>query len=93
LSKSGSKRETGFKTENIDATQWIAEISPRPVFQMKGGASADSGQRLYDAAGEPKELWFDPASVMSTLMQSGRMSSRRGCQSFLICICWGSNNM
>ena len=32
---------------------------------MQGGAdtviSADSGQRLYDAAGEPKELWFDPA--------------------------------
>ena len=22
---------------------------------------ADSGQRLYDAAGEPEELWFDPA--------------------------------
>ena len=61
MSKSESKRETGFKTENIDATKWIAEISPRPVFQMKGGASADSGQRLYDAAGEPKELWFDPA--------------------------------
>jgi hypothetical protein len=21
----------------------------------------DSGQKLYNAAGEPKELWFDPA--------------------------------
>ena len=32
---------------------------------MQGGAdvviSPESGQRLYDAAGEPKELWFDPA--------------------------------
>jgi fermentation-respiration switch protein FrsA (DUF1100 family) len=32
---------------------------------MQGGAdvviSADSGQRLYEAAGDPKELWFDPA--------------------------------
>ena len=31
---------------------------------MQGGAdvviSATSGQRLYDAAGEPKELWFEP---------------------------------
>lgn len=59
-----AERETGFKTEDIDATKWIAQISPRPVFLMQGGAdvviSAESGQRLYDAAGEPKELWFDP---------------------------------
>lgn len=59
-----AERETGFKTEDIDATKWIMQISPRPVFLMQGGAdvviSVDSGQRLYDAAGEPKELWFDP---------------------------------
>ena len=59
-----AERETGFKTEDIDATEWIAQISPRPVFLMQGGAdgmiSANSGQRLYDAAGEPKELWFEP---------------------------------
>ena len=59
-----AERETGFKTEEIDTTKWIAHISPRPVFLMQGGAdvviSVDSGQRLYDAAGEPKELWFDP---------------------------------
>jgi fermentation-respiration switch protein FrsA (DUF1100 family) len=60
-----AENETGFKKEDIDATKWIADISPRPVFLMQGGAdtviSADSGQRLYDAAAEPKELWFDPA--------------------------------
>jgi len=59
-----AERETGFKTEDIDATEWIAQISPRPVFLMQGGAdvviSANSGQRLYEAAGEPKELWFEP---------------------------------
>jgi dienelactone hydrolase len=58
-----AERETGFKLEDIDAKKWIAQISPRPVFLMQGGAdvviSADSGQRLFDAAGEPKELWFD----------------------------------
>jgi fermentation-respiration switch protein FrsA (DUF1100 family) len=31
---------------------------------MQGGKdsviSRESGQRLYDAAGEPRELWFDP---------------------------------
>jgi len=60
-----AERQTGFQMEDIDATKSIAQISPRPVFLMQGGAdvviSADSGQRLYDAAGEPKELWFDPA--------------------------------
>ena len=59
-----AERESGFKTEDVDTTKWIAQLSPRPVFLMQGGAdvviSADSGQRLYDAAGEPKELWFDP---------------------------------
>lgn len=59
-----AERETGFKREDIDATKWVAQISPRPVFLMQGGAdvaiSANSGQRLYDAAGEPKELWFEP---------------------------------
>lgn len=60
-----AERETGFKTDDIDATKWIAKISPRPVFLMQGGKdvviSVNSGQKLYDAAGEPKELWFDPA--------------------------------
>lgn len=62
---SWAERETGFKMEDIDTTKWIAKISPRPVFLMQGGAdvviSADSGQRLMDAAGEPKELWFEPS--------------------------------
>jgi uncharacterized protein len=59
-----AERETGFRLEDIDTTKWIAQISPRPVFLMQGGAdvviSADSGERLYEAAGEPKELWFEP---------------------------------
>lgn len=59
-----AERETGFRLEDIDTTKWIAQISPRPVFLMQGGAdvviSADSGERLYAAAGEPKELWFEP---------------------------------
>ena len=59
-----AEADTGVKMEEIDATKWISQISPRPVFLMQGGAdtviSPGSGQRLYDAAGEPKELWFDP---------------------------------
>ena len=60
-----AETDNGIKMEEIDTTKWIPLISPRPVFLMQGGSdtviSPQSGQRLYDAAGEPKELWFDPA--------------------------------
>jgi fermentation-respiration switch protein FrsA (DUF1100 family) len=59
-----AEREAGFTAEAVAPVNHIAEISPRPVFLMQGGSDAtiptDSGQRLYDAADEPKELWFDP---------------------------------
>jgi fermentation-respiration switch protein FrsA (DUF1100 family) len=58
-------REGGFAVSDIDAKQWIGHLSPRPVFLMQGGAdkviSPQSGELLYEAAGNPKELWFDPA--------------------------------
>ncbi|MEK7324278.1 MAG: alpha/beta fold hydrolase [Chloroflexota bacterium] len=58
-----AEREAGFTAEAVAPINHIAQISPRPVFLMQGGSDAtiptDSGQRLYDAAGEPKELWFD----------------------------------
>jgi pimeloyl-ACP methyl ester carboxylesterase len=60
-----SEREGGYRASDINARNWIGLISPRPVFLMQGGAdvviSPDSGQKLFDAAGDPKELWFDPA--------------------------------
>jgi pimeloyl-ACP methyl ester carboxylesterase len=60
-----AEREGGFTRDDVDATKWIGRISPRPVLLMQGGRdvviSVGSGQRLYDAAGMPKELWFDPA--------------------------------
>lgn len=55
-----------IRAKDIDSTKWIGQISPRPVLIMMGGAddhiSTDSGQKLYDAAGEPKELWFEGAA-------------------------------
>ncbi len=58
-----AEADMGVKMEEIDATKWISQISPRPVFLMQGGKdtviSPESGQLLYDAAGEPKELWYD----------------------------------
>jgi fermentation-respiration switch protein FrsA (DUF1100 family) len=59
-----AEQEAGFKAADIDTTAWIAKLSPRAVLLMQGGRdvaiSTDSGQLLYDAAGEPKELWFEP---------------------------------
>lgn len=59
-----AEREAGMKTEVLDTEAVIDQISPRPVLIIQGGnedkISPDSGQRLYDAAGEPKELWFVP---------------------------------
>jgi len=61
-----AERTAGIRVKDIDSTKWIGQISPRPVLIMQGGAddhiSIDSGQKLYDAAGEPKELWFEPAA-------------------------------
>ncbi|HCR71782.1 MAG TPA: hypothetical protein DIW23_10090, partial [Anaerolineae bacterium] len=58
-----AEQNTGIKIEEIDTTKYIPLISPRPVFLMQGGRdtviSPSSGQILYDAATEPKELWFD----------------------------------
>lgn len=58
------EREIGVDSSSIDAKRWIAQISPRPVLVMQGGAdevvSPESGDLLFKAAGEPKELWFEP---------------------------------
>ena len=58
-----AEREAGFRIGDVDFKPAIAKLSPRPVFLMQGGQdvviSPESGRRLFDAAREPKELWFD----------------------------------
>lgn len=55
--------ELGASVDDIDAKKWISQIAPRPVLLLQGGAdnvvSPESGARLFEAAGQPKELWFD----------------------------------
>lgn len=59
-----AEQAVGFDSAGISAKSWIGEISPRPVLLLHGGAdtviSAESGELLYQAAGEPKEFWFEP---------------------------------
>ncbi len=59
-----AEREIDGHIEELDAKKWISQISPRAVFIMHGGSdkivSPESGELLYEAAKEPKELWFEP---------------------------------
>jgi fermentation-respiration switch protein FrsA (DUF1100 family) len=58
------EREWGFSADALDTEASISTISPRPVLIMQGGKddhiNVDNGQLLYEAAGEPKQLWFVP---------------------------------
>lgn len=52
---------TGVRLDNISPLNDIARISPRPVYIVQGMADVvappDSGEKLYNAAGEPRFLW------------------------------------
>lgn len=56
--------ELGADSSLIDAKEWIGQLSPRPVLLLHGGKDGaidkDSADRLFQAAGEPKELWYEP---------------------------------
>jgi hypothetical protein len=69
-----TERAIGGRASDLDATAWIPRIAPRPVLLMQGGAdtvvSAESGRRLFDAAGQPKELWFEPAVKHAEFLQA-----------------------
>jgi len=53
--------ETGLDPEQVAPLDVVGKISPRPVYIVQGLADtiapADTGQRLYQAASEPRFLW------------------------------------
>jgi fermentation-respiration switch protein FrsA (DUF1100 family) len=55
---------TGLDLAALQPLRDVANISPRPILILAGGqdpiTGPDAGARLYAAAGEPKELWFEP---------------------------------
>jgi len=58
-----AERETGVSPDLVRPVDDIGLISPRPVFIIQGMSDGmiplDSAQRLYDAAGEPRQLWVE----------------------------------
>jgi len=58
-----AERETGVDMEMLRPVDRIGEINPRPVMIIQGEADsmipADSAQRLFEAAGEPRYLWTE----------------------------------
>jgi uncharacterized protein len=56
------KWKAGVSFDMVRPVDDIARISPRPIFLIQGlkdsVVSSDSGQHLYDAAKEPRQLWL-----------------------------------
>jgi len=58
------EQDWAMQPDLLDFTMWIAALDSQPILLMQGGAdvvvASESGQLLYEAAREPKELWFEP---------------------------------
>jgi fermentation-respiration switch protein FrsA (DUF1100 family) len=58
-----AERESGITLDQVRPVDDIGRISPRPVFLIQGMGDRmvllDSAQRLYNAAGEPRQLWLE----------------------------------
>jgi len=56
-----AEKQTGLSLDSVRAVDDIRKISPRPVFIIQSSNDAmvplDSALRLFENAGEPKELW------------------------------------
>jgi fermentation-respiration switch protein FrsA (DUF1100 family) len=54
---------SGVNPDRVRPVEDIAQISPRPVFLIQGLGDGmvplDSAPRLYDAAGDPRQLWLE----------------------------------
>lgn len=61
-----AKMRLGFNPDDFSAVRYVEKISPRPVFFIHGANDeripAAEGKKLYDMAGEPKELWEVPGA-------------------------------
>jgi fermentation-respiration switch protein FrsA (DUF1100 family) len=64
LAKFLLSRKLGVDLNDASPGALIGKISPRAVYLIQGGgdevAPPDSAEQLYNAAGDPRFLWFEP---------------------------------
>jgi fermentation-respiration switch protein FrsA (DUF1100 family) len=81
------EQETGLRIGQVRPIDDIAQITPRAVMLMHGQQdrliSPDNSQRLYAAAGEPKELVFFPTAAHAGLITANRELWERSVVGFL----------
>jgi fermentation-respiration switch protein FrsA (DUF1100 family) len=82
LAKFITQIRTGISMDDVSPIDDIGKISPRPVYivQSTGDAVAppDSGEKLFNAAGEPRFLWIEEnAPHMQTFLDNPRRYKRR----------------
>jgi fermentation-respiration switch protein FrsA (DUF1100 family) len=77
LIRAFAERETGLHLDLVRPVDDIGLISPRPVFFIQGMADTmvplDSAELLYNAAGEPRELWTEPDAPHMNMYSYYRM--------------------
>ena len=71
-----AERETGLRLDMVRPVDDIGLISPRPVFLIQGMGDTmvplDSAERLYNAAGEPRQLWTEPDALHMNMYSNHR---------------------
>ena len=82
LTKFFAQTQTGINFSEINPLNDIAKISPRPVYIVHGTgdtvAPPDAGEKLYNAANEPRFLWVEEeAAHLSIHLVNERRYQRR----------------
>ncbi len=82
LAKAIAQVETGIDLNEVSPLAEIGKISPRPVYIVQGlkdtVAPPDSGERLFEAAHEPRFLWIDEnAPHLAIYVDNPRKYQRR----------------
>ena len=90
-----AERETGLRLDQVRPIDDIGFISPRPVFLIQGMGDSmvplDSAERLYAAAGEPRELWTEADVPHLNMYAYFRTRYTKRVIKLSIGICWGNN--
>ena len=82
LAKFIAEKQTGLHLDEVNPLKAIAQISPRPVYIVHGTgdtvAPPDAGQKLFEAANEPRFLWVEEdAAHLSIHLVNERRYQRR----------------